>query len=198
MGVYATIQGHNVLIKNENFKKVEEIVEKYISENNTWYKSSEEFFDRYIFEENDDGDYILDSCYVEKDIDEDFPIFNHIAPFIENDSYINCFNEYGEYIRYYFNGKECLEQLGEIIWEDSLYVLKVLEELRENKISTNFNVRIFRNKKDALKAIKKEIENIKNTVPGVEIVEDNIENGCCILKSEDDVFTIKLEKVELE
>lgn len=44
-------------------------------------------------------------------------IFDAIAPYVESGSYIYICGEDGEIWRWYFNGKNCVEQKAKITWE---------------------------------------------------------------------------------
>jgi len=120
-------------IKVENKNKALEAIKKLasgepgFSHNYRWFQNEdfENFLNlkeamnkwRWEIEEDEDGNVYYIHFIGEKSGDDDI-LFNAIAPFVEEGSFIQMLGEEGEMWRWVFNDEKCIEIYPTIIWED--------------------------------------------------------------------------------
>lgn len=130
MGYYMNQREANFTIKKENVDKAWNVLKELFSKDDTslsWIdnqdvlnsKSFEQAMSecRWDIEINEQGDY--DSIYFngEKYGGDEEAVLEIIAPYVENDSYIQMQGEEGEQWRWIFDNGEVIEKYATLIWE---------------------------------------------------------------------------------
>lgn len=103
-----TQEDSKIKIKSEDIPKVLKALKEETGEH---FYSIKDAFDTFCFSfEEDEEDNIIDvnfegECYYDQDV-----LFNTIAPWVEKNSYVSFYGEEGDHFRFFFNGKECVEE----------------------------------------------------------------------------------------
>ena len=72
---------------------------------------------RYDFELNAEGD-IIDIIFRGETLRDDFEMFQKVAPYVQNGSFVEMIGENGDRWRWVFKDGECLEMNAIISWPD--------------------------------------------------------------------------------
>ena len=88
--------------QRENRKDVSELT----SEDLNWSESP-----------NHDGKDVVGICFIGEKLGDDHVLFQAIAPFVEIGSYIEMSGEEGYIWRWYFDGTDCVEQEGRVVFD---------------------------------------------------------------------------------
>src|SRR5574343_585612 len=122
MGYYISQDDQSFTILNKNIPLALKALRKYGSVPEDNDKNDEEAFysimSDYCWEtEIDENGNVVKIDFCGENLWDDFKIFQTIAPYVENDSFIEMHGEDGRLWRWFFKNGECKEIEPKIIWE---------------------------------------------------------------------------------
>ena len=123
------VNGHFIMKKEKKVQALNELkdmitkgnteIQDYFTQDIMTSKSLEEVLlaDGWECETDIDGN-IIDLWFKEEKINNEYEIFNLLAPYVEEECFIEMIGEDDSRWRWVFNGEICMEKNATIVWED--------------------------------------------------------------------------------